>query len=220
MRRNITTAPVETGRKKSALEEMIPETSIRGRRRPPPGSINGVGKGSSTNGTTGFSSPAEAEALKLFNAFKARLESADATTHHNENQKGKKPSTAEHEKAHGEGEEDEEAQLCDLHFIANCQSCKVWDNPDAETGEAANEDDDRSWMTHELRFGKDTLGKDLNWKRQHEEADSLVVIDPREREKEIVGERRKGRASERDRERELKRGRTGDLEWDRERRRK
>lgn len=217
MKRNIATAPVETGRKKSALEEMIPETSIRGRRRPPPGSASGVGKGSSTNGLTGFSSPAEAEALKLFNAFKARLESADAHTHHNETHKGRKSSTAERQ--NDAGEEDEEAQLCDLHFIANCQSCKAWDDPEAEAKEAADDDDDHSWMTHELRFGKDKFGKDLNWKKQHEEADSLVVIDPRQREKEIVGERRKGRVSARDQERELKRGRTGDLEWDRERRR-
>jgi len=37
------------------------------------------------------------------------------------------------------------------------------------------EDDDNAteWMTHVLTFGKDTLGKDLNWKREHEEADTM-----------------------------------------------
>jgi hypothetical protein len=34
------------------------------------------------------------------------------------------------------------------------------------------------------------LGKDLGWKREHEDTDSLVVIDSREREKEIISSRR------------------------------
>ena len=38
-----------------------------------------------------------------------------------------------------------------------------------------------------------------------------MVIDPREREKEVVGRKR---GFQRDRERERKRERVGDLEWD------
>ncbi|KAJ5462544.1 hypothetical protein N7475_007488 [Penicillium sp. IBT 31633x] len=204
MRREVDIGPKDTGRKKSALEAMIPETSIRGRKRPPPGSANG----SSRNGT-GPSNAAEREALQLFNAFKAKLEGA----------KPEQTITTSHSKTHAdqdaqnqhEDPEDEEAQLCDLHFIANCQSCQAWDNPEAEADDPAQQD--RGWLSHELRFGKDTLGKDLAWKREHGgDADSLMVIDPREREKEVVGRKR---GLQRDRERERKRERVGDLEWDR-----
>lgn len=202
MRRNVDSGPAETSRRKSALEAMIPETSIRGRRRPPPGSANNAGRDSSA---------AENEALRLFNAFKAKLEGAEsrpATTTHSET---RAPMLDQEEDADGE-----EAQLCDLHFIANCQSCQSWDNPDQTAAEETREDE--GWLTHELRFGKDTLGKDLNWKREHpEDTDSLMVIDPREREKEVVGGRRRG--LQRDRERERKRERVGDLEWHHERRR-
>lgn len=202
MRRDVDVGPKDTGRKKSALEAMIPETSIRGRKRPPPGSANG----SSRNGT-GPSNAAEREALQLFNAFKAKLEGAqsDQTTPTSH----PKPHTDEDTQNHKEEEEDEEAQLCDLHFIANCQSCQAWDNPEAEADDPAQQD--KGWLSHELRFGKDTLGKDLNWKREHGgDADSLMVIDPREREKEVVGRKR---GLQRDRERERKRERAGDLEW-------
>lgn len=171
------------------------------RKRPPPGTANG----SSRNGT-GPSSTAEREALQLFNAFKAKLEGA----------KPEPTATSSHSKSHKdtknqkEDEEDEEAQLCDLHFIANCQSCQAWDDP--KTTADDTEEQDGGWLSHELRFGKDTLGKDLNWKREHGgDADSLMVIDPREREKEVVGRKR---GLQRDRERERKRERVGDLEWD------
>jgi peptidyl-prolyl cis-trans isomerase SDCCAG10 len=172
MRRDVDVGPKDTGRKKSALEAMIPETSIRGRKRPPSGTANG----SSRNGT-GPSSAAEREALQLFNAFKAKLEGAKpeptATSSHSKSHKD-----AENQK---EDEEDEEAQLCDLHFIANCQSCQAWDDPKTEADDT--EEQDGGWLSHELRFGKDTLGKDLNWKREHGgDADSLMVIDPRARE--------------------------------------
>ena len=44
-------------------------------------------------------------------------------------------------------------------------------------------DDDTDWLGHTLTFAKDRLGKDLKWKEQNEK--ELVVIDPREREREI-----------------------------------
>ncbi|KAJ5831744.1 Peptidyl-prolyl isomerase cwc27 [Penicillium riverlandense] len=213
MRRNVDTGRPDTGHKKSALEAMIPETAIRGRRRPPPGSSNGAGRGSSMNGSLGFSGAAENEALRLFNAFKAKLDGAD--TEHPTKTSGR---PSKHADAEAEAD-DEEAQLCDLHFIANCQSCQSWDDPSA--GAADESRDDEGWLTHELRFGKDRLGKDLNWKRDHpDDADSLMVIDPREREKELVGASGSGRRRglQRDRERERKRERVADLEWDREKR--
>ncbi|KAL4904374.1 cyclophilin-like domain-containing protein [Aspergillus multicolor] len=208
MRRTVHAPATET-KPKSALEAMIPQTAIRGRKRPPPGSVNAS---SATNGISGFSSSnsAEAEALKMFNAFKSKLENSDSqpTT------STKRPSTSKAEEKENE-DEDEESQLCDLHFIANCQSCKSWDNDAVGAGTAADDDaNDSGWLGHQLQFGKDTLGKDLNWKREHQDVDTLMVIDPREKEKEIAGTKRgKGRGLERDRERERKRGRVGDLEW-------
>lgn len=204
MRRNVTTGPADTGPKKSALEAMIPETSIRGRKRPPPGG--------GANGLTG-SSTSDNETLKILNAFKSKLENADSQPKNNKTET--QPQHTGTSKNREEEPEDDEAQLCDLHFIANCQSCKSWDDPDTTaTGEAEDDEGDAGWLTHELRFGKDTLGKDLQWKREHpDEADSLMVIDPREREKEIVGGRKKGFA--RDRERERKKEKAGGLEWDR-----
>lgn len=209
MRRNVTTGPVDTGPKKSALEAMIPETSIRGRRRPPPGG----GGGSGTNGTTGPRNAAEKETLNIFNAFKAKLESADSqpqrTAEQTQSQRGNKNKDIEEEP------DDDEAKLCDLHFIANCKSCQSWNDPDnTGTGDAEEDTDDLGWLSHKLEFGKDVLGKDLKWKQEHpDDVDSLMVIDPREREKEIVGGKKKGFARDRERERKMEKAR--DLEWDR-----
>ena len=212
MRRNVDSGPVDRGRKRNALEAMIPETSIRGRRRPIPGSANGAGS------NMGPRSAAEREALRLFNAFKAKLDNADAqpsilASHHGA--RGDKAKDGGREAA----VEDEEAQLCDLHFIANCQSCQSWDNPeDASADEGAGTES--GWLTHVLRFGKDNLGKDLQWKKDHrDDIDSRMVIDPREKEKELTGNGGRKRGLQRDRERERKLERAGDLEWHRERQR-
>ncbi|GKZ28872.1 peptidyl-prolyl isomerase cwc27 [Aspergillus brasiliensis] len=227
MRRTVTTES-DNGRKKSALEAMIPQTAIRGRKRPPPGSSAST---SASNGITGFSSTSDNAALKMFNAFKAKLENADSTT--TSNKPHPKPEKKEKQAAAAaeEEEEDEESQLCDLHFIVNCQSCKSWSdnnntaNTDAAGGgeatqlDDADDDTDQGWLTHQLRFGKDTLGKDLKWKKEHpDDVDSLMVIDPREKEKDIVASgsgsgRKKRGMMERDRERDRKRGKVGDLEW-------
>lgn len=212
MRRTATTRPVE-GPKKSALEAMIPETSIRGRKRLPPGAV-----GSGTNGVAGFSSTAEDETLKIFNAFKAKLENADSTTKPHKRDNITKTRKPEHEPESTAEPEDDEAQLCDLHFIANCQSCKSWDDPSATNEDDAEADKgEEGWLSHQLRFGKDTMGKDAKWKREHpDDVDSLMVIDPREREKEIVGRKGGGKKGlARDRERERKKEKAGDLEWGR-----
>jgi peptidyl-prolyl cis-trans isomerase SDCCAG10 len=216
MRRDIA-APTETGKRKSALEAMIPETSIRGRKRPAPGSatMNGGGR-NGRGGIEGFGSGAEAEALKLFNAFKAKLENSDVQSGPDKKQKENTTKTSHNTQTTDEIE-DEEAQLCDLHFIANCQSCQNWDK-DAEgpSAEQNEENDSTDWLSHRLQFGKDTLGKDLTWKKEHrEDADSLMVIDPREKEKEYVHRGGKSRKTGRDREREHKRERAGEREWDR-----
>ncbi|EHA21763.1 hypothetical protein CBS63078_10245 [Aspergillus niger] len=223
MRRTVTTES-DTGRKKSALEAMIPQTAIRGRKRPPPGSS---ASNSASNGITGFSSTSDNAALKMFNAFKAKLENADSTTTTSTSTSSKPQPKSQKEKEEDD-EDDEESQLCDLHFIVNCQSCKSWsdnnatapDAADGDEGTQLGDDTDQGWLTHQLRFGKDTLGKDLKWKKEHpDDVDSLMVIDPREKEKDIVASgsgsgRRKRGMMERDRERDRKRGRVGDLEWE------
>ena len=190
MRRDI--APVvETKRKKSALEEMIPSTSVRGRKRPRPGDP-GAGI-------------VDASTMKILDAFKAKLDNVDRDGDMDmvDNIDGKAPRKGKmngHDEtdvaSKGEARnEDDEAALCDLHFIANCQSCSNWDrNGDGLEGERGDKDEDENdadWMKHALSFAKDRLGKDLTWKRKNEE--ELVVIDPREKEREIKGKERERR---------------------------
>ena len=188
MKRNIPVAHITSERKKTALEQMIPENSTRGRKRKAGG-----------NG-------ADAQSFKMFRAFRTKLEKAPPEVEPSvsppsevngkeiQNDNGKPPTE----------DGDEEAYLCDLHFIANCQSCQSWDKHFSAHAEA-EEDDDKGWMSHALNFEKDRLGKDLTWKKKNE--DELVVIDPREKAKEILGEQRAkkmvnkvGKAWDRDRD--------------------
>lgn len=176
LKRSAPTAPSEQPvRKKSALEARMPATAIRGRKA--------------------LSLKDERRALSQFNAFKARLENenSDPTRH------GKAMHSLEQDEVptmpegvvNGDGRkqnhngEDEEANLCDLHFVPDCESCRKWDN-------AEDEDDARTGlMDHTLTFAKDRMGKDLEWKRQNEK--ELVVIDPRERAKEIKADKKKSK---------------------------
>ena len=176
MKRNVQMAPAADARKKSALEQMIPENSMRGRKR-------------KHNGDA----PVDKQTLDILNAFRAKLDQAPpeiepAKTHVAEEQ-GKQDEVNGHgkEETNNNDDDDEEAELCDLHFIANCQSCRSWDN---ELSNKANalDDDNEGWMSHALSFEKDRLGKDLNWKKKNEE--ELVVIDPREKAKDIREEQR------------------------------
>ncbi|EER27564.1 peptidyl-prolyl cis-trans isomerase, cyclophilin-type domain containing protein [Coccidioides posadasii C735 delta SOWgp] len=218
MRRTTGPASSEPTRIKSALESLIPKNSIRGRKRPAPGSANGA----DTNGRS-----EEADTLKRLNAFKAKLEKADeeatkkkpqisksstttTTTTITNDEPTRQPQTSRRELGDAE---DEEAQICDLHFIANCQSCRAWDLRDSGTGLGADHEDDNAmdWMTHELKFAKDRLGKDQTWKESNRDVDDLVVIDPRQKEKEIRGGRKQESGRDRERARELERERK--MEW-------
>ncbi|EFR01072.1 hypothetical protein MGYG_04075 [Nannizzia gypsea CBS 118893] len=201
MKRSTAAAPAEPARKKSALESLIPETSIRGARKK----------------TAAGNSSQDAIALDMFNAFKAKLENAESTSKSSKSKREHNTSSKSEEKKDTEQpneQDDEEEQVCDLHFVAGCLSCRSWDAPESERAGGADnddDDDDTGWMTHTLQFGKDTLGKDLGWKRKHQENDDLVVIDPRQKEKEITGAG--GRKRERERKRKLETGQ--DREWDR-----
>jgi peptidyl-prolyl cis-trans isomerase SDCCAG10 len=184
MRRN-TQKTALVREEKSALERMIPENSIRGRKR---------GQAGQT------SSGSDQQALAILKAFQSKLDAAPP-------EKDLSASTlplSNTDNPAATNEEDEEATLCDLHFIANCQSCKSWDIHG--DGVDPEEEDDRGWMSHALSFKADKLGKDLSYRKKAEE--ELVVIDPRQKSKTLKEEKRA--------EREAKSGGSGRA-WDRER---
>lgn len=214
MRRPDTISTNGTAKKKSALESLIPETSTRGRKRPRPGDTAGNTK-------------SDASALKMLNAFRARLEKADKDTGSKQNsQSGATANgtsllnpadadnratapdrTSTNNTANADAEdEDSEPPICDLHFIAHCQSCAKNDSLDLhpthiltdETVLAPNEDD-TSFLSHSLNFAKDRLGKDLSWREnmrnlKEEDLRELGVVDVKGKEREA-----------REREREKKR---------------
>ena len=164
MKRNISAAPAEDSKSKNALKSIMPVNATRGKKR----------KGGVKD---------ERRTMDLLDAFKSKLETATLDL---------APDTREDsgldiqmpDAAPVVEENDEEAGLCDLHFIANCQSCKSWD----EHAQGDDGDEDAGWMSHVLSFEKDRLGKDLTWKRKNEE--ELMVIDPREKAKDIQDEQR------------------------------
>ncbi|RDL33947.1 Uncharacterized protein BP5553_08315 [Venustampulla echinocandica] len=180
MKRNVQAAPV-LEKKKSALEEMIPKTSIRGRKRRP-------GANASLKD--------EQRAVDILNAFRSKLDQAPP-----EKETSKVAPTLEERDKDRVAEDDEEATLCDLHFIADCQSCKKWDAR-AEADQAAD-DEGIGWMSHALSFKEDKLGKDLSYRKKAEE--ELVVIDPREKARTLKEEKKA--------QREARSGGSG-REWD------
>lgn len=183
MKRNVQTAP-EPEKKKSALEAMIPATSVRGRKR------NGNGKSNTSN---------DQASLDILRAFQEKLEAAPP-----EKEVARPASHEEAEAKPGENgiADDEEAALCDLHFIANCQSCQSWE---AQGEEEEDVDfNDKGWMSHALSFKEDKLGKDLSYRKKAEE--ELVVIDPREKAKTLKEEMKA--------KREAKAGGSTGREWD------
>ncbi|KND94073.1 Peptidyl-prolyl isomerase CWC27 [Tolypocladium ophioglossoides CBS 100239] len=162
LRRTIHSEQPVKEKDKSALESMIPETSIRGRKRRPAGN-----NAASSDETT---------TLRMLKAFQSRLEIAPPK---------KDAAQSSEVKDDNDGDKhapDEEAELCDLHFIANCQSCTRWDRQERE------DSDDEGWMSHALSFAADKLGKDLSNRKKAEE--ELVVIDPREKARTLKEEKR------------------------------
>lgn len=184
----------------------------------PEGATRGLKRKAASGDTTA------SRALRDFNAFKARLDAASSAP---KVSKGGKesggaavhgPNSTERVSVEQEAEpekngqdEEEEQEPCELHFVPGCQSCRKWDALDASTTRSTHsarnahntkptngdeeEEPPEGLMTHSLSFARDRLGKDLEWKRSNEK--ELVVIDPREREKEIL----KGRGGKGGRER-------------------
>jgi peptidyl-prolyl cis-trans isomerase SDCCAG10 len=172
MKRTVDTAPKEREKPKSILEAMIPATSARGRKR-----------GKVTD---------EKSALDLFKAFKQKLEDLPAPEAPSDITNGEGSEAKANGAPHNPEPttDDEEAALCDLHFIANCQSCRAWDDEKPEGEAEADGDNDPGWMAHQLTFARDTLGKDLEWKKKMSE---IEVIDPREKAREIEEGRKQGK---------------------------
>ncbi|KAI0017731.1 cyclophilin-like protein [Xylariomycetidae sp. FL0641] len=139
MKRTIHPEPVSEV-KKSALEQLIPETSTRGRKR------RRGGDGAATD-----------DDMSMFTAFRSKLGQVGPEK--------QQPTivTGEETAEQGSGEQDEETRLCGLHFIANCHSCNSWDQAEKE------ESDDEGWMSHSLSFAADKLGKDLSYRKKAEE---------------------------------------------------
>lgn len=165
MRRNVQVAP-EKEKKKSALDEMIPEKVMRGRKR---------------NAASNSSAKADQRSLDILNAFRAKLAQAPP-----EKETSKSTPLEDDQEKRNEVEDDEEANLCDLHFIAGCQSCKKWDAEDERDDD--DDDDGIGWMSHALSFKEDKLGKDLTYRKKAEE--EMVVIDPREKARTLKEEKR------------------------------
>lgn len=164
--------PVQEDKKKSALEQLIPETSRRARKR-----------------KTGGGNPTAAEekrALDLLQAFRSKLAKAPI-----EKTGANVPAEEEGDANAAEeaGDDAGEDEVCDLHFIANCLSCKAWDK-----AEAKDDSDDEGWMSHSLSFAADKLGKDLSYRKKAEE--ELIVIDPLAKARNIQAERKAEKGKE------------------------
>ena len=163
MKRNVYTTQISE-KKKSVLEAMIPKNSVRGRRRRP-----------------GESAVPDQRTLDILKAFQQKLEQAPP------DKEALNPGIPHgHAENKAEGEGDDEAALCDLHFIANCQSCRKWDGRDE--GDDEDENDGIAWMSHALSFKEDKLGKDLSYRKKAE--DELVVIDPRAKARTLKEEKK------------------------------
>lgn len=188
MRRTVQTEPVRE-EKKSALEQMIPETSTRGRKRRP--------------GADNTDAAEEQKTLDLLKAFQSKLVEAPAAKGSQKHETGSAGANGNEESQDKEMTVDEEGEVCDLHFILGCQSCMAWDK--VEGGKQDDDDGgDTGWMSHALSFAADKLGKDLSYRKKAEE--ELVVIDPREKSRDL----KQGRKHER----EARTKNSGGRAWD------
>ena len=165
MKRSTGPQHTEQTKKKSLLESMVPTSTTRGRKRGAGG--NAAQEQATLDILSKFKSKLEASEPAAAPKIKANLDPSDVEMKHGA--------------ANGTKADEEDEAVCDLHFIAGCQSCKAWDKEEEEES-----DDDAGWMSHSLSFAKDRLGKDLEWKRKNEE--ELLVIDPLEEAKRLKAE--------------------------------
>ncbi|KIH91269.1 peptidyl-prolyl cis-trans isomerase SDCCAG10 [Sporothrix brasiliensis 5110] len=168
MRRTVAVEPENTKEdKKSALDSLIPSDARRGK------------KFDRKNGLSSH----DKKTLRSLDEFTSKL-GQEA------NGKAALPPPEQSATAGpdvGEGEGD--GTVCDLHFIANCQSCRPWDK-NGEDGQVSDSDGE-DWMSHTLNCAADKLGKDLSYRKKAEE--ELIVIDPREKAHALKEERSSSR---------------------------
>lgn len=188
LRQDVVIAPAkEVVKKSSALEAFIPATATRGRKRKAPGAASSA------------VSVDEQKVADQFKAFQARIKSASKAIDGTSSKPAKSSGPRHESKEEGKHvpnkamDEEDGANVCDLHFVPNCQSCKKWD--EEENGASEDDDTDLGWMSHKLTFAKDRLGKDLEWRKQNEQIVESSLFDPKARQREFKAERkdRKGR---------------------------
>ena len=152
------------GHKESIADELVPENAIRGRKRK---HVSGTGS--------------EARTLGVLNAWMSKLDKAPQTTKPDQGVPSQNSDGDNDAAPGGPGAgRNEEAELCDLHFIANCMSCKSWDKDEKE------ESDDEGWMSNALTAAADRLEGQLSLRKKAEE--ELIVIDPREKARSLKEE--------------------------------
>ncbi|VDB93974.1 Bgt-2141 [Blumeria graminis f. sp. tritici] len=167
LRRNNQGAP-EIVEQKSVFEAMIPVTSERGRKR-----------------NSAENAPPSQKSIDILKAFQTKLQQASQPSSLTETRQFSAIQLENNQVTEKITESvtiDEEATLCDLHFISSCQSCSKWETAPIDGVAGIEQDEDlrgTGWMSHTLNFKEDKLGKDLSFKRKAEE--ELVVIDPREK---------------------------------------
>ncbi|KAG9301675.1 hypothetical protein G9A89_016746 [Geosiphon pyriformis] len=109
----------------------------------------------------------EQDTLTQLRAFKTKLDAAPV----------EQPSKREVSK---------EAELCVLHSVPDCLSCRD------TFGESQNDISDEGWFSHQLVFEKDYKGKDLMQRR--DDPDDFIVIDPLARKQQAIEEEKEKRA--------------------------
>ncbi|OAA65436.1 peptidyl-prolyl cis trans isomerase [Niveomyces insectorum RCEF 264] len=183
MRRTVRVEPAPaTEEKKSVLESLVPPTAARGK------------KLSRRHGVSDH----DQRTLSILGAFTSKL-GVDTNGHgtppaapSTRSEDGGKPSDMT-ESGDGNGNvenmNDVDGTVCDLHFIANCQSCRPWDQEAG--GPDAGSDSEDNWMAHTLNCAADKLGKDLSYRKKAE--DELIVIDPREKARTLQDEKKAAR---------------------------
>lgn len=167
MRRDVAAEPAGAkDEKTSALDRLVPADAARGK------------KLSRKNGVSSH----DQKTLRVLDAFASMLG-------HEANGKAAALPAPAAPAGDAEGDDDGDGEgdgtVCDLHFIANCQSCRPWDK--GEEGRDSDDDDGEGWMSHTLNCAADKLGKDLSYRKKAEE--ELIVIDPREKAQALRDER-------------------------------
>lgn len=136
--------------KKSALEQMLSGTAVKGGRRRGRQNVN-----------------EDQRSVDIMMGWEMKLKTAQPD-------KEKRPHRDAETESRGKdaADDDDEGDKCDLHFVPNCQSCRAWD-----TKEQGEEIGDEGFMAHTMNCKADKLGKDLSYRKKAEE--ELIVIDPR-----------------------------------------